>query len=82
MKKIKGYRETNRNFIHKILLNDETQRPKEIVLEKVEENKIHENKEEKQNCFALVVVRQIPWYKKVFRSIRNLIIIYKWRKAR
>ena len=34
------------------------------------------------NCFALVPVVKLPWYKQLFKSIRNYIVLYRWRKAR
>ena len=35
-----------------------------------------------QNCFALVVVRKLPWYRKIAKNIRNFFVVYRWRKAR
>ena len=35
-----------------------------------------------QNCFALVIVRKLPWYKKLAKNIRNFFVVYRWRKAR
>ena len=44
--------------------------------------KIEKQEIKETNCFALVVVRHLPWYKKLAKKIRNFIVIYRWRKAR
>lgn len=83
MKKIKCYRETKENYIHKILQKKEKPETKDItVIEDEKEIELQKTQQEETNCFALVVVRKIPWYKKLVRNIRNLIVIYRWRKAR
>lgn len=41
-----------------------------------------EEPKEEISSFALVVVRKLPWYKKLVKKIRNFIVIYRWRKAR
>lgn len=76
MRKIRGYRENKNNYIHKILL-EESETEQTPICEEVKETE-----PKLENCFALVVVRKIPWYKKLVRSIRNIIVIYRWRKAR
>lgn len=82
MKKIKGYRDTKGNFIHRILLKEEDKTLETRTIKDVKHLELQEIKAEDSSCFALVVIRKIPWYKKLIRSIRNLIIIYRWRKAR
>ncbi len=83
MKRLNGYRETKENYIHKILPKEEKIKTEDItVVEEERETELQEVQKEEQNCFALVVVRKIPWYKKLVRSIRNMIVIYRWRKAR
>ena len=76
MKKIKGFRENKNNYIHKIILE------KYKVEKDIASKELKETEPKFENCFALVVVRKIPWYKKFVRSIRNIIVIYRWRKAR
>ena len=76
MKKIKGYKDNKNNYIHKILLE------KNQVEENIVGEQVKEIEPKLEDCFALVVVRKIPWYKKLVRSIRNMIVIYRWRKAR
>ena len=75
MKKIKGYRKFKENYIHKKISKEETKEKGEKICELIPQP-------QEQKCFALVVVRKIPWYKKFVRNIRNLIVIYRWRKAR
>ena len=76
MKRIKGYKEAKDNYVHKIILE------KYKVEEKVAREEVKEIEPKFEECFALVVVRKIPWYKKLVRNIRNMIVIYRWRKAR
>lgn len=83
MKKLKGYKKTKENYIHKIISQEETIEKENVsVIENEQEIELQSTKKEELNCFALVVVRKLPWYKKLARSIRNFIVIYKWRKAR
>ena len=82
MRKIKGYKKTKENFIHKIITREEEITPEAVSNDITTENKAQETLPEVSNCFALVVVRNLPWYKKFIRNIRNFIVIYKWRKAR
>jgi len=83
MKKIKYYRKTKENYIHKIHLNEEKIQKEDItVIEEKQKIELQETQVAETNCFALVVVRKLPWYKKFVRSIRNFIVIYRWRKAR
>ena len=70
MRKIKRYKIIRTNYIYKKLLNTEE-----------EKTELQEKQEKSGECFALVVVRERPWYIRLFRSIRNFIVIYKWRKA-
>ena len=76
MKKIKGFIKNKNNYIHKIILE------KYKVEKDIASKELKELEHKLEDCFALVVVRKIPWYKKLVRSIRNMIVIYRWRKAR
>ena len=55
---------------------------KELIIENKQEDNNQNVVIENTNCFALVVVRKLPWYKKLVKSIRNFFVIYNWRKAR
>lgn len=92
MKRIKRYTiEKTRYFgkINKAIYKKEE--PADTTIERnedctiSEETQVRQSEElqvEAKNSFALVVVRKLPWYKKLVRNIRNYIIIYRWRKAR
>lgn len=83
MKKIKGFKEIKENYTHKTLLKEEKIEKEDItVAEEKQEIELQDTQPTETNCFALVVVRKIPWYKKLARCIRNMIVIYRWRKAR
>ena len=83
MRKIKGFKEIKEKYIHKILQKGEKIKTEENCLNKEEEKEqSKETLQEVKDCFALVVVRKLPWYKKLARSIRSFIVIYRWRKAR
>ena len=72
MKKIKGFTKKKFNLIHKMVNTKELQENQDEVIEQ----------QDIKSCFALVVVRDIPWYKRLFRSIRNFLVVYRWSKAR
>ena len=93
MRRIVGYERKKYKYFGKIckakknMEIQEKSTPNEVenIEEKIKVQEIEEAKEitsNEQNCFALVVVRKLPWYKKLVRNIRNFIVIYKWRKAR
>ena len=44
--------------------------------------KVKEEDQKECSSFALVVVRKLPWYKKLAKKIRNYFVIYRWRKTR
>lgn len=83
MRKLKEFKEIKENYIHKILPKEEKIEKEDItVVEEKQEIELQKTQQEETNCFALVVIRKLPWYKKLVRNIRNLIVIYRWRKAR
>jgi len=59
---------------------------KRIIVKHRKKAEVQENEKydeiKEVNCFALVPVIKLPWYKKLFKSIRNYIVLYRWRKAR
>lgn len=42
---------------------------------------IIKEKPRKEDCFQLVVIQEISWYRKVFRKLRNFFVRYRWQKA-
>ena len=89
MERIKGYTLEKNKYLGKInkleyanlQINGLPDRKNVIRDEfiQVEEKTTNDNN---SNSFALVVVRKLPWYKKLIRNIRNFIVVYRWRKAR
>ena len=78
MTKIKGVSTIKWKCCDKKRIVDKYRKAKD---EKVQECEEKETKKE-VSCFALVPVIKLPWYRRLFKSIRNFIVIYKWRKAR
>ena len=80
MRNIKGF--TKRKLKYIGIINTIFDDKELIENENITCEQVQEEQTTKTNCFALVVVRKLPWYKKLVRSIRNMIVIYRWRKAR
>jgi len=71
-KRIKRVRETKVKYVHKKYNNNFTKKDNVQIINK-SDKEYNQNKIcEKKDCFKLVVVKKLPWYRKVLKTIGSL----------